>query len=774
MSSEHGSPLRKVSLGKSLSVRVALSLVLLFAAIASVTWLVLVLRGRPALLDSSSQLIEQQGNSVVNSLFATIQNVQGMSKAALIGIEKGPRTESFISNFYQAIVSGTDQTIVSGGVWYEPDAFNKGTDRKSFFWIRDSDHRMQADDEYNDPAKVRDPYYVDWRYIPAKFASHDSCVWSKAYVDPVSNVPMLTCARPIVENGLFQGTITFDLQLTYLDKVIKNWQSETGGYAFLVDQNNSFLTFPRPTMVKKPSALNPRGDFVSVSDFSAQQPAFQPLANVLGGFNEKFIANAKSLNPATYFMNIRGMVAESKGISANEAQMLSAVMVDTLYHAAPSDKTKLIATVPIAADFMLKAPATAYVFVIPSTFWKLIVIKPTAETTALADSLGRQISIYLGLVFLVAVVLGLWLVNGFLLSPLRETAQRVRRISELIRNRRYLELANEKLAVAGSNELGMVRGAVNDLVDRVVENEGKLAQVNVELERKVEERTSRLSETLEALKSSQTRLILSEKMALMGQMVAGVAHEVNTPLGYVKNNVLTTRGAIGRFGALVQEAAQLPVLFEQEPGPQHDQDLEQVLVHIGQLGQELVDEQVVDDIEQLLDDAAYGVEQISDLVINLKNFARLDEARVKQVDIHDCIESSLKIVNNLIKDKLNVVRRYGEHIPKVTCSPSQINQVLLNLFTNAEHATPETGGLLTITTSADDNHVFVEVSDNGVGMTEEVAARIFEAFFTTKAAGEGTGLGLAICAQIIEQHNGEIKVRSTPGQGTTFTIALPL
>jgi len=180
---------------------------------------------------------------------------------------------------------------------------------------------------------------------------------------------------------------------------------------------------------------------------------------------------------------------------------------------------------------------------------------------------------------------------------------------------------------------------------------------------------------------------------------------------------------------------------------------------------------LVDDLSQLFGDTLFGLEQIGELVVGLKDFARLDRAMSEEVDLNDCIRSALLIARNSIKDKAEALLQLGE-LPPIPCAPSQINQVLLNLFTNAAQAIDGFGQIL-VKTWAEESAVFVSVQDNGRGMPAPVLARIFDPFFTTKAVGQGTGLGLSISFKIIQDHGGLIRVASEPGRGTRFLIRLP-
>jgi len=276
--------------------------------------------------------------------------------------------------------------------------------------------------------------------------------------------------------------------------------------------------------------------------------------------------------------------------------------------------------------------------------------------------------------------------------------------------------------------------------------------------------------TLVDLKESQAQLLQSEKMASLGQMVAGVAHELNTPLGYVKNNVQLLRELSEPLFELAAAQARLGQCLND---PDCDEaSLSQALQAAEQARQQAAPELLAEDLQQLYGDTLYGLEQIAELVVGLKDFARVDRAMSEEVDLNDCIRSALLIARNHIKDKADVVQQLGE-LPRIACAPSQINQVLLNLLTNAAQAI-DGMGRIQIRSWADAQGVHISLQDNGRGMPPEVMAKIFDPFFTTKPVGQGTGLGLSISYKIVQDHGGQIRVASEPGRGTRFLISLPL
>ncbi|MDO8787753.1 MAG: ATP-binding protein [Sulfuritalea sp.] len=279
-----------------------------------------------------------------------------------------------------------------------------------------------------------------------------------------------------------------------------------------------------------------------------------------------------------------------------------------------------------------------------------------------------------------------------------------------------------------------------------------------------------LASTLNALRESQAQLVQSEKMASLGQMVAGVAHEINTPLGYVRSNIEISRDACGDLHKLANAYDALIALLQ--CGTAGEDEIGTQFSFVQQTREDMLSKFPREEMDGLFVDTLYGLDQISEIVVNLKNFSRLDLAAEDQVDINQCINSALLIANNVVKHKAEVVREFGD-LPKIRCAPSQINQVVLNLVTNAAHAI-ESNGRIHVRTRAAGAHVHMVITDNGKGIAAEHLKKIFDPFFTTKPIGEGTGLGLSIVFKIIKDHGGHIRVKSVPGAGTAFCVSLPI
>jgi len=265
------------------------------------------------------------------------------------------------------------------------------------------------------------------------------------------------------------------------------------------------------------------------------------------------------------------------------------------------------------------------------------------------------------------------------------------------------------------------------------------------------------------LQDAQSHLLQSDKMASIGQLAAGVAHEINNPIGFVYSN-------LGTLNKYVQDLFGMLDKYEQAETAIPEAEIRTQL----QSARKKLDIAFLkEDLGALMAESKDGITRVKNIVQNLKDFSHVDAAdEWKYADLHEGIDSTLNIVNNEIKYKAEVVKEYGD-IPQVECLPSQLNQVFMNLLVNASHAIEERG-LITVRTGQTGEEAWVEIADTGKGIAAENLQKIFDPFFTTKPIGKGTGLGLSLSYGIIQKHNGRIEVQSEIGKGTTFRIWLPL
>jgi signal transduction histidine kinase len=309
-------------------------------------------------------------------------------------------------------------------------------------------------------------------------------------------------------------------------------------------------------------------------------------------------------------------------------------------------------------------------------------------------------------------------------------------------SRLYALLSKQNQALAAVNV---------SLEERVKERTSDLAAANIQLAREQEE----LTELLGKVEEAQQQLLQSEKMAAIGQLAAGVAHEINNPVGFVNSNLGTLKTYVGQL---------LNVITAYETGVPED---------IAAARKKADIEFLRDDLPSLVAESQEGLSRVTKIVQDLKDFSHVDQAEHQRADLNAAIESTLNVVWNELKYKAEIVRELGD-IPAVACVPAQINQVFMNLLVNAAQAIEHQGKIF-VRSGAENNQAWFEIEDTGQGMSEEVRNRIFEPFFTTKPVGKGTGLGLSISYDIIvKKHGGNLDVRSTPGKGTCFRIWLPI
>lgn len=311
---------------------------------------------------------------------------------------------------------------------------------------------------------------------------------------------------------------------------------------------------------------------------------------------------------------------------------------------------------------------------------------------------------------------------------------------------RHFELISNEMKQIGTEK---VRGVVVTIHETT-----ELHKMNEDLQRAYAE-----------LQQRQAQVFQQEKMASIGQLAAGVAHEINNPLGFISSNLTTLNKYVDRLAGFIGANDQALTSIS---------DIDSVAVTtLKETRKKLKIDYIMEDSRQLIAENLDGVGRVRRIVQDLKSFSRVDQAEQALTNLNDALETTINIAWNEIKYIASLNREFGD-IPEILCFPQQLNQVFLNLLVNAAHAMEDRQGNITVRTWSKNDHVFISVADNGCGMSEEIRQRIFEPFFTTKEAGKGTGLGLSISYEIIRKHEGRITVESEAGKGTTFTVELPV
>ena len=381
------------------------------------------------------------------------------------------------------------------------------------------------------------------------------------------------------------------------------------------------------------------------------------------------------------------------------------------------------------------------------------------------EDILRSIKILRNWLFGVCAFIGItgvaftWLIARGITRPLKTLTRSAQKISH--------GDFGERLEIRSSDEIGLLASAFNEMSLALSSHEAQIQEMTRNLETMVKKRTEELENSNEALKqayldlqNAHEQLVQTEKMASLGQLVAGIAHEIKNPLNFIYGNTDFLRDYTLKTQTLVEKLEALPSISPDDR-------------------QKITDEKkainydfIRGDLRTLIDDLTEGTERINTIVSDLRVFSRVDAADTAEMDVHALIDMSLNLLRNQYKDRVEIHKDYGD-ISKIRGYAGKLNQVFMNLLSNAFYAIAEKGDVW-IRTSTRNGSVEIEIEDSGVGIPKENLKRIFEPFFTTKPVGQGTGLGLSISYGVIEQHHGEIRVLSVPGKGTVFFIRLPI
>jgi len=423
-------------------------------------------------------------------------------------------------------------------------------------------------------------------------------------------------------------------------------------------------------------------------------------------------------------------------------------------------------TFPLFASFLLGSKRGALA--------TLILLLPAILLFAV-DSTSPHLATYTGAFksrFISSFLVVLWLSYAF--ENIREKTQRKLTLKNVA-----LQVSIDQLKAAGH----ALQEARDGLEHRVTERTAELTSTNKHLRKEIKERKraeealqeshAELEKTLTALKNTQAQMVQSEKMACIGQLAAGVAHEINNPIGFVSSNLSTLSDYQNDVEGLLVECRKLishlnEYMLENRVPP----TIVELVRHIEERASEVDIDYVLADMPVLMKESNEGTERIKQIVRDLKDFAHPGEQELKYVDINENLDSTLNVVWSELKYKAQIRKEYTE-LPEVQCYPQQLNQVFVNLLVNAAQAMKEMGEIR-VATRAFNGLVEIKISDNGEGIPKDSISKIFDPFFTTKEVGQGTGLGLNVAHNIIKKHKGTIDVESTVNKGTTFTVRIPV
>jgi two-component system NtrC family sensor kinase len=391
----------------------------------------------------------------------------------------------------------------------------------------------------------------------------------------------------------------------------------------------------------------------------------------------------------------------------------------------------------------------------------------------------RTWTLTLAAIELALIALCSFLLGSYLMSQLKQLRAGARHLGAAVKDKNYQDIS---VKVRGKDELSELAEAFNQLVELLKEEnthrervEGELKELNSLLEVKVKQRTSllnqknfQLEEANKDLKEAQVQLLQAEKMASVGQLAAGVAHEINNPIGFVNSNMHTLSEYVATYQMIFQ---QLNDVLLKDTDTHQDEAIKQLRNIIQQQDMEFINS----DISELITDSKDGLIRVAEIVKGLKLFSRVDSDEMQSYNLNDCVRTTLAMVNNQLKYICSVETHLGS-IPHIMMNMGKISQVVTNLLINAGQAIESTGvqGTITITTRELDGYIELSVQDTGCGIESSHLDKLFNPFFTTKPEGQGTGLGLSISFGIAQEHGGTLHASSKDGEGSCFTLCLPI
>ncbi|MCP4137342.1 MAG: SpoIIE family protein phosphatase [bacterium] len=494
---------------RSLAFKGGITLTTITLGLFVIIILIVNVRGKKLIIKESSRMIEKTGNKAIGDITIRSREIASLTRNLGAIAEKLPKDETFFHKVLPNVLDfNNDLAVAGGGVWPEPFQFHKNVERRSFFWGREKDGTFKYYDDYNKPGPG---YHNEEWYVTVRYLKPGRPSWSISYVDPYSYQPMVTCTVATYEGDKIKGTVTIDLKLEGLKAFMDEVQKEMGGYVFLLDRNNKFLTFPKTKLVQKTtedSKGNKTTDFIFVSDFTKKEPLFAPISKELEQMDKEILARASKM-PGYRADLIEKIDKDSYQIDKAGAEYLAAVIADPLK--SDISKTRLFKSFTIDNDFITKEKSIVYLFSIPDSYWKFVAVKPLSEAEAVATHITRELVLFMVVSILILIIVMTFIMFRSLVTPLNILMDGVKEISSG-------NLKN-KVEFESTDELGKLAYFFNEMSAELL-----IHQEN--LEGLVEKRTQQLKDAMEELwgemelaKKIQT-VLLPQKPEIIGYDIA--------------------------------------------------------------------------------------------------------------------------------------------------------------------------------------------------------------------------------------------------------------
>lgn len=780
----------KVPFYLGITFKVLVGLILFDTALILGITIVMNTVGTNMVAQETSRRIEETGNNVVNRLMSRLEKAEALTRAMADAAEALPRDERLVRETIRHMLDfDGDYYVAGGGIWFEPDAFEQGVARRSFFWGRDDQEELRFFDDYNTPGPAYDevlferdaafrarflhsPGYhnEEWYVVVRHLRKNGRGFWSRSYMDPYSYQPMVTVTVPMRNReGDFIGVATVDLKLEGLHSLMEQWAGNSGGYIFILDRNDTFITFPQPEMAKKYTEDEKGGQvesFMNVSTFAEAHPRFRPVADALADIHEDLIR--KSWEDAYYTPALVEMIdRESYQIEKAEADVVTAVLMDPLGKS--NSESKLIETFPVRNDLLMDSEAMVSVFHIPHAYWKAVIVKPKAEFTSVAVALRRTLLFWItGIIVLIFILAGTYQYFN-VVRPLTYITRKVAVLGNQLQQGKPIdEIEERRIRTRSRSEIGRLARVFNAMTAALVKAHRTLMAYNRGLEEKVEERTKEL-------KASQAIALENAHAAGMAEIATGVIHNIGNVLNSLNITVEDIdrglkRKRVANFAKaitmLTEHRTDLHVFFETHPkGPIF-------LDYLDEFSKTMQEEH--DKLSSDILEMRQEVNIIREIIKTQHIYAKGIDL-YENVDLSEIADDALYLETPALKNKdIQVVRHY-DAVPMIRTSKVKLMHIVINLIKNAKEAMlekPESEHRLTITVrKLGSGRLQLTVEDTGVGIAADVLPKIFSHGFTTKR--HGNGFGLHFCGNAAAELGGRLSAESLgPDQGAKFTLEL--